>query len=63
MYRILSIIAASETRDPFGGNLLHLMARETLSDEFKRKMLYDNLVRFLCFNEGDIAAAKKAREN
>ena len=63
MYRILSIIASNETRDQFGGDLPHLMTRQDLSDEFKRKMLRDNLMRFLCFNEGDIAAAKKARGN
>ena len=63
MYRILSIIASNETRDQFGGDLPHLMARQDLSDEFKRKMLRDNPMPFHRFSEGDIAAAKKAREN
>jgi predicted TIM-barrel fold metal-dependent hydrolase len=47
-------------RDQFGGDLPHLMARKDLSDEFKRRMLYDNPVRFYRFSEGDIAAAKQA---
>ena len=34
-----------------------------LTDDFKRKMLYDNPVRFYRFSEGDIAAAKKAKAN
>jgi hypothetical protein len=32
-------------------------------DDFKRKMLYDNPVRFYRFSEGDIAAARKAKAN
>jgi hypothetical protein len=35
-------------------------SRKDLTDEFKRKMLYDNPVRFCRFSEGDIAAARKA---
>jgi hypothetical protein len=35
------------------------MARKDLSDEFKKKMLYDNPVRFYRFSEGDITAVKK----
>jgi predicted TIM-barrel fold metal-dependent hydrolase len=50
-------------RDQFGGDLPHLKARKDLSDEFKRKMLYDNPVRFYRFTEGDIAAVKKAKGN
>jgi hypothetical protein len=50
-------------RDQFGGDLPHLMARKDLSDEFKRKMLYDNPARFFRFSEGDIAAVKKAKGN
>jgi predicted TIM-barrel fold metal-dependent hydrolase len=50
-------------RDQFGGDLPHLKARKDLSDEFKRKMLYDNPVRFYRFSEGDIAAARKAKAN
>ena len=50
-------------RDQFGGDLPHLYARKDLSDEFKRKMLYDNPVRFYRFSEGDIAAARKAKAN
>jgi predicted TIM-barrel fold metal-dependent hydrolase len=50
-------------RDQFGGDLPHLKARKDLSDDFKRKMLYDNPVRFYRFSEGDIAAARKARGN
>ena len=50
-------------RDQFGGDLPTLKTREDLTDEFKCKMLYDNPVRFYRFNEGDIAAARKAKEN
>jgi hypothetical protein len=50
-------------RDPFGGDLPHLMARKDLSDEFKQKMLCDNPVRFYRFSEGDIGAVKKAKGN
>jgi hypothetical protein len=50
-------------RDQFGGDLPHLYARKDLSDDFKRKMLYDNPVRFYRFSEGDIAAAQKAKGN
>lgn len=39
----------------------HLKARKDITDEFKRKMLYDNPVRFYRLGEGDIAAAKKAK--
>jgi hypothetical protein len=48
---------------PFGGDLPHLKARKDLPDDFKRKMLYDNPVRFYRFSEGDIAAARKAKGN
>ena len=41
----------------------HLKARRGLSDDFKRKMLYDNPVRFYRFSEGDIAAARRAKVN
>ena len=37
------------------------MARKDLSDEFKKKMLYDNPVRFYRFSEGDIAMVRKAK--
>ena len=47
-------------RDQFGGDLPTLKARKDLTDEFKRKMLYDNPVRFYRLSEGDIAAARKA---
>jgi len=50
-------------RDQFGGDLPHLYARKDLSDDFKRKMLYDNPVRFYRFSEGDIAAVRKAKGN
>jgi predicted TIM-barrel fold metal-dependent hydrolase len=50
-------------RDQFGGDLPHLKSRKDLSDRFKRKMLYDNPVRFYRFSEGDIAAARKAKGN
>jgi len=40
-----------------------LKARKDLSDEFKRKMLYYNPVRFYRLSEGDIAAARKAKGN
>jgi predicted TIM-barrel fold metal-dependent hydrolase len=50
-------------RDQFGGDLPHLYARKDLSDDFKRKMLYDNPVRFYRFSEGDIAAARRAKGN
>jgi len=50
-------------RDQFGGDLPYLYARKDVSEEFKRKMLYDNPVRFYRFSEGDIAAARKARAN
>jgi hypothetical protein len=39
------------------------MARKDLSDEFKRKMLYDNPAQFYRFNEGDIAVVKTAKQN
>jgi predicted TIM-barrel fold metal-dependent hydrolase len=47
-------------RDQFGGDLPHLKARSDLSDEFKRKMLHDNPVKFYRLSEGDIVAVKKA---
>jgi predicted TIM-barrel fold metal-dependent hydrolase len=37
------------------------MARKDLTDEFKRKMLYDNPVRFYRLSEGDIAAARRVK--
>jgi hypothetical protein len=48
-------------RDQFGGDLPHLKARKDLTDEFRKKMLCDNPVRFYRLSEGDIAAAIKAR--
>jgi predicted TIM-barrel fold metal-dependent hydrolase len=50
-------------RDQFGGDLPHLYARKDLTDDFKRKMLYDNPVRFYRFSEGDIAAVRNAKGN
>ncbi len=50
-------------RDQFGGALLHLKARKDLTDEFKTKILGDNPVCFYRLNEGDIAAARKAKGN
>jgi uncharacterized protein len=50
-------------RDAFAGDLPHLKARKDLGDEFKRKMLYDNPVRFYRLGEADIAAAKRAQAN
>jgi hypothetical protein len=50
-------------RDQFGGDLPHFYTRKDLSDDFKRKMLYDTPVRFYHFSEGDIAAAKKNKGN
>jgi predicted TIM-barrel fold metal-dependent hydrolase len=50
-------------RDQFGGDLPHLKARKDLTDDFKRKMLYDNAVRCYRFSEGNIAVAKKAKGN
>ena len=54
---------ARRPRNQFRSDLPHLKARIDLSDEFKRKMLYDNPVRFYRFSEGDIAAARKALGN
>ena len=45
------------------GDLPHLKARKNLADAFKRKILYDNPVRFYRFSEGDLAAARKAKGN
>ena len=50
-------------RDLFGGDLPTLKARKDLTDEFRKKMLCDDPVRFYRLSEGDIAAARKAREN
>ena len=50
-------------RDQFGGDLPTLKARKDLTDEFKKKMLHDNPVRFYRLSEGDIAAARKAKVN
>ncbi len=47
-------------RDQFGGDLPTLKARKDLTDEFRKKMLCDNPVRFYRLSEGDIAAARKA---
>jgi hypothetical protein len=48
-------------RNSSDGDLPYLKARKDLTDEFKRKMLYDNPARFYRFNEGNIAAAGKAK--
>ncbi|MGZ8501043.1 MAG: hypothetical protein ACXW5W_22300 [Candidatus Binatia bacterium] len=48
-------------RDQFGGDLPTLKARKDLTDEFRKKMLRDNPVRFYRLSEGDIAAAKGNR--
>lgn len=48
-------------RDQFAGDLPHLMARKDLSEDVKRKILFDNPVRFYCLSEGDIAAVRKAK--
>jgi hypothetical protein len=53
----------ADTGAQFGGDLPRLIARKDLSEEFKRKMLYDNPVRFYRFGEDDIAAARKAKGN
>ncbi|HEY7163158.1 MAG TPA: hypothetical protein VIB79_01245 [Candidatus Binatia bacterium] len=53
--------AFAHERDRFGCYLAHLYGRKVLSDTFKKKMLYDNPVRFQCFSEGDIAAPRNAR--
>jgi len=50
-----------QPRDQVSVDLPHLKARKDLSDDFKRKMLSDNPVRFYRFSEGDIAAARKAK--
>jgi predicted TIM-barrel fold metal-dependent hydrolase len=50
-------------RDQFGGDLPTLKARKDLTDEFRKKMLCDNPVRFYRLSEGDIAAARKAKGN
>jgi predicted TIM-barrel fold metal-dependent hydrolase len=50
-------------RDQFGGDLPHLMARRDLSDETKRRIVFDNPVRFYRFSEGDIAALRKGKTN
>jgi hypothetical protein len=44
-----------------GGDLLHLKARQELTDEFRSDMLHDHPVRFYRLSEGDIAAARKAK--
>ena len=49
-------------REQFGGDLPTLKARKDLTDEFRKKMLCDNPVRFYRLSEGDIAAARKARQ-
>jgi len=48
-------------RDQFGGYLPTLKARKDLTDEFKKKILYDNPVRFYRFSESDIDAVRKAK--
>lgn len=50
-------------RNQFGGDLPTLKARVELTDEFRKKMLCDNSVRFYRLSEGDIAAAQKAKGN
>jgi hypothetical protein len=50
-------------RDQFGGDLSTLKARKDLTDEFKKKILCGNPVRFYRFSEGDIAAVRKAKGN
>jgi len=50
-------------RDQFGGDLPHLMGRKDLSEEVKRRIVFDNPVQFYRFSEGDIAAVKKAKGN
>jgi len=45
------------------GDLPTLKARKDLTDEFRKKMLCDNPVRFYRLSEGDIAAARKAKGN
>ena len=42
-------------------DLLHLKARQELTDEFKSKMLHDDPVRIYRLSEGDIAAARRAK--
>jgi len=54
-------VPARRPRNQFRGDLPHLKARKDLSEKFKRNMLCDNPVRFYRFNEGDIAAARKAK--
>ena len=44
-----------------GSDLPPLKARKDLTDEFRKKMLCDNPVRFYRLSEGDIAAARKAK--
>ena len=61
MPRLLVTYLANGELDQFGGDLPYLKARKDLTDEFKRRMLYDNPVRFYRFNEGDIAAVRKAK--
>ena len=51
----------AQPRDQFGGDLPCFQSRKDLGEEFKRKVLCDNPVRFYRFSEKDIAAAKKAR--
>ena len=51
------------TKELMHGDLPHLKARKNLADAFKRKILYDNPVRFYSFSEGDLAAARKAKGN
>ena len=50
-------------RNQFGGDLPTLKARKRLTDEFRKKMLCDNPVRFYRLSEGDIAAARMAKES
>jgi len=60
---VLRDFLAERERDQFGGDLPTLKARKDLTDEFRKKMLCDNPVRFYRLSEGEIAAARKARGN
>jgi len=60
---VLRDFLAERERDQFGGDLPTLKARKDLTDEFRKKMLCDNPVRFYRLSEGEIAAARKAGGN
>ena len=59
MPRLLVTYLANGERDQFGGDLPHLKAPNDLTDEFKRKMLYDNPVRFYRLGESKLKTLRR----